>query len=178
MQPFNWQSQTDRSCKLAGPTRIEAGQAEGIFLLKVYAEVNFNKSTSLHNIAESGWQIARKSRNIRPVSVEDVIIEGIVAKLPCFPPSWNQHQTIKDCFCCQIYCAQFDTPWTKLLGCPVQSLVGSPSTLAGTHRGSTSTTIILPKIMKVVIPPHGRSTKKVPTQTKKVPKKKHATMGS
>jgi len=31
-------------------------------------------------------------------------------------PSWNQHQTLIDCLCCYIYCAQRWPPWATIVG--------------------------------------------------------------
>ena len=30
--------------------------------------------------------------------------------------SWNQIQTLKDCLCCHIYCAQLGPPWARIVG--------------------------------------------------------------
>ena len=37
--------------------------------------------------------------------------------------SWNQHQTLTDCFCCHIDCAQLEYLGTQLLWLPAQSLI-------------------------------------------------------
>jgi len=45
-------------------------------------------------------------------------------------PSWNQIQTLKNCFFCHIFCALFRAPEGPIwLGLPAQSLIGSPSIL-------------------------------------------------
>jgi len=48
---------------------------------------------------------------------------------PKWAQSWNQIQTLKDCLCCHIYCAQLGAHVGKIVGASVQSLIGSPGTL-------------------------------------------------
>jgi hypothetical protein len=63
-----------------------------------------------------GHWIAPKSRNSCRASGAEVGAEGIVTKGTNQRKSQNQIQTLKECLCCHIYCAQFGLPWATIVG--------------------------------------------------------------
>ena len=63
----------------------------------------------------SGEKIAQKSRNSWRVSGGGVGTGGMVINCKNWRKSWNQIQTLKDCLCCHIYCAQLGTPGNAIV---------------------------------------------------------------
>jgi len=62
-----------------------------------------------------GGKIAQKSRNSRRVWGGGVGAKGVVKTGINWHQSWNQIQTLKACFGCQIYCAQLGPPWATIV---------------------------------------------------------------
>jgi len=104
-----------------------------IYIFNAGSRTNFRTTLHTLNRAISFWRIqsllnsfwnweatqekkCTEVEKCRRVSGDGVGAKGIVAKGENWCESWNQIQTLKECLCCQIYCAYLGAPWCKIVG--------------------------------------------------------------